>query len=289
LETAQPWPSLELRHLIGLPDFRSNGIIQHMTPTPQPRRGFAATLFLLAGVILILAGAVTGLASAPPPDNAVPPNYGEAAPPLLPTVTALPAEGQSAPEPQVLPDTANQAAMPAPSAPQTAIVPTPTAEPDPASMIPRRLIIPAIELDAPIETVGWHVINGVSTWDVPDHFAAGWLKTSALLGQPGNTVLDGHHNINGEVFRRLVDLRIGDELEVYAGNTVILYKVTTRQILKERDQPLEVRLKNAQWIQPTSDERITLVTCWPYTTNTHRLIIVAKPIANDRMKGAPQS
>lgn len=256
-----------------------------MTGTSQPRRSLAANLFLLAGAILILAGAVTAFASVPPPESAVPPDYGEAAPPLRPTVTALPAEGQIAPAPVELPDTTNQV----PALPRVPIVPTPTAVPDPADMTPRRLVIPAIDLDAPIETVGWHVINGASTWDVPDHFAAGWLKTSALLGQPGNTVLDGHHNIAGEVFRRLVDLRVGDKLEVYAGNNVFFYKVTTRQILKERDQPLEVRLKNAQWIQPTEDERLTLVTCWPYTTNSHRLIIVAKPVAGDDTEGKPQS
>ena len=249
-----------------------------MTGTSKPRRSLAANLFMLAGVILILAGAVTGLASAPPPDDAAPPNYGEAAPPLLPTVTALPAEGQIAPAPLELPDTAAQVpATQVPSPPQGPIVPAPTATPNPADWVPRRIIIPAIDLDAPIETVGWHVINGVSTWDVPDRFAAGWLKTSAGLGQTGNTVLDGHHNIAGQVFRRLVDLKPGDEIDVVANGEVFTYKITTRQILKERDQPLEVRLKNAQWIQPTTDERLTLVTCWPYTTNTHRLIIVAKP------------
>jgi len=261
-----------------------------MTSTSQPRRSLAANLFLIAGTILILAGAVTALASVPPPDSAAPPDYGEAAPPLRPTVTALPAEGQIAPAPLELPDTTNQASSGAvPALPRVPIVSTPTAVPDPADMTPRQIVIPAIGLDAPVETVGWHVINGVSTWDVPDHFAAGWLKTSALLGQSGNTVLDGHHNIGGEVFRRLVDLRVGDELEVYAGNNVFFYKVTTRQILKERDQPLEVRIKNAQWIQPTEDERLTLVTCWPYTSNSHRLIIVAKPVDGDRTEGKPQS
>lgn len=261
-----------------------------MTSTSQPRRSLAANLFLTAGAILILAGAVTALASVPPPDSAAPPDYGEAAPPLRPTVTALPAEGQLALAPVELPDTTNQVSSGVvPPLPRVPIVPTPTAVPDPADMTPRRLVIPTIDLDAPVETVGWHVINGVSTWDVPDHFAAGWLKTSALLGQPGNTVLDGHHNIGGEVFRRLVDLRVGDELEVYAGNNVFFYKVTTRQILKERDQPLEVRIKNAQWIQPTEDERLTLVTCWPYTSNSHRLIIVAKPVAGDGAEGKPTS
>jgi len=38
-----------------------------------------------------------------------------------------------------------------------------------------------------------------------------------------------------------------------------------------------VRRQNARWIAPTTDERLTLVTCWPYTGNSHRLIIVAKP------------
>lgn len=258
-----------------------------MTSTSQSRRSIAANLFLLAGAILILAGAVTAFASVPPPDGAVPADFGEAAPPLRPTVTALPAEGQSASAPVELPDT--DALVPAAQAPRVPIAPTPTAVPNPADLTPRRLVIPAIDLDAPIETVGWHVINGASTWDVPDHFAAGWLKTSAQPGQPGNTVLDGHHNIAGEVFRRLVDLRVGDELEIYAGHTVFLYKVTTRQILKERGQPLEVRIKNAQWIQPTKDERLTLVTCWPYTTNSHRLIIVAKPVDSDHAEGKPKS
>ncbi len=54
-----------------------------------------------------------------------------------------------------------------------------------------------------------------------------------------------------------------------------------RKILPDRGQPDEVRRENARWIQPTEDERITLTTCWPYTSNTHRLIIVAKPLPPD--------
>jgi sortase A len=39
----------------------------------------------------------------------------------------------------------------------------------------------------------------------------------------------------------------------------------------------EKRLENARWIGPFPDERLTLVTCWPYTNNTHRVIVIAKP------------
>lgn len=147
---------------------------------------------------------------------------------------------------------------------------------------PDRIVIAAIGLDVPVVVVGWHVeqIGGAaaSVWDVPDWRAAGWLKTSAAAGQPGNTVLDGHHNIKGQVFRRLVDLKPNDTIDLYADSTVYRYAVTEKHLLLDRDQPMAVRIANAQWIQPTTDERLTLVTCWPFTNNTHRLIIVARPL-----------
>lgn len=237
-------------------------------------RSCATYVFVLAGLILVIAGASTLLGSARDLLGAAPDNFGEAAPPLRPTVTPLPVEGQMIAAPVHLPE------APPTSGPSSydwsALRATPTPI-DPSSQVPRRLVIAAIDLDAPIETTGWHTINGVSEWDIPDHFAAGWLKTTAPLGQIGNTVLTGHHNIAGEVFRRLVELKPGDQITVYSRDEVFDYTVITRKILPERGQPDEVRLKNAQWIQPTSDERLTLVTCWPYTTNTHRLIIVAKP------------
>jgi len=48
-------------------------------------------------------------------------------------------------------------------------------------------------------------------------------------------------------------------------------------ILEERDAPVEQRLENARWLARSEDERLTLITCWPPESNTHRLIIVAIP------------
>jgi sortase A len=122
-------------------------------------------------------------------------------------------------------------------------------------------------------------VNGqpVSSWIVPDSFAAGWHSTSALPRDAGNTVLNGHHNINGEVFRDLEDLQPGDEIIIQTGDKTHHYAVTERHILEEKYQSAEVRRQNAQFIMPTDDRRLTLVTCWPYTNNTHRLVIVALP------------
>ena len=166
--------------------------------------------------------------------------------------------------------------------------PAAASTPSAAGAAPTRIVIQAIQLDVPVETVGWHVERGASVWDVPNRRAAGWLKTSAPAGQPGNTVLDGHHNIKGEVFRYLVSLKPGDAIDLYAGEKVYHYAVTEKHILPDRDQPLQVRIANAQWIQPTADERLTLVTCWPYTNNTHRLIIVARPVLSASANQTPE-
>ncbi len=151
-------------------------------------------------------------------------------------------------------------------------------------MMPERIVIPAIHLNAPIEEVPYRLVKDDTTgmvlqqWSVPDKFAVGWQANSALLGVKGNTVLDGHHNVYGQVFRYLVDLVPGQIIEVTSGKTVFTYAITNKMILRERNEPLSVRFANARWLLPSNDQRITLVTCWPYTSNTHRLIIVAVPI-----------
>lgn len=89
-------------------------------------------------------------------------------------------------------------------------------------------------------------------------------------------MLSGHHNIKGQVFRNLKDVRVGDALAIYAGDAAYAYVVTERMILREVGQPVAQRLANARWIGPFADERVTLVTCYPPWANTHRLVVVAR-------------
>lgn len=114
-------------------------------------------------------------------------------------------------------------------------------------------------------------------WTAPDGFAVGWHSSSALLYQNGNTVLNGHNNIYGEVFRTLVDLEEGDLIYVYSNTRERMFIVSNKMILPEQYESLQTRMENARWIQPSEDERLTLITCWPYQGNSHRLIIVAVP------------
>ncbi|GAB4454249.1 MAG: hypothetical protein Kow0031_36340 [Anaerolineae bacterium] len=167
--------------------------------------------------------------------------------------------------------------------PQPDQQPPPPGDPAPAgsAAAPTSLVISSIGVQSDIVPVGWSVIqkDGLeySIWQVAD-YAVGWHKTSAPLGQPGNTVMAGHHNVNGEVFRDLVNVEIGDKITVYGGDKAYEYVVDFKTIVKEKGEPVDVRQRNAEWIAPTNDERLTLVTCWPYTNNTHRVIVVARPI-----------
>lgn len=147
--------------------------------------------------------------------------------------------------------------------------------------IPEWIRIPAIDLEAPvIPAVAVEVKvdeTNVVQYLVPEKFAAGWHENSAPLGVTGNTVISGHHNAYGKVFENLVDLRKGDEIVMLSDNKQFSYKVAARLILPEKDQPLSVRMENARWMLPSDDERITLITCWPRNSNTHRLVLVALP------------
>jgi len=208
--------------------------------------------------------------------------------PTDPAPTATPSIAGSTPE--LLPDWTVEAPYPEPtptSVPPTPALPTPTPTPTPtrppqAEQPPTRIVAPAIDLDAEVVSMGWELLdrNGtlVTEWVVPEK-AAGWHMNSALPGHLGNVVLSGHHNIEGKVFRYVVDLEPGDEITLYVDDTPYVYAVTEKYILKEAGMPLAVRKKNAQWILPTFDERLTLVTCWPYEWpgNSHRVIVVAKP------------
>jgi sortase A len=202
-------------------------------------------------------------------------------PPAAPT--PLPAPPTATPEAQP-PDqyplpTPTATATPEPAPPPPAPAPNPV--PAGGNGVPTRLVIPSVGIDTKVIPVGWQMVeqNGhqYSIWQVAD-YAAGWHETTAHLGQPGNTVMAGHHNVNGEVFRDLVNVEVGDKVTVYAGDQKFEYVVDLKTIVKEKGEPIEVRQRNAQWIASTTDERLTLVTCWPYTNNTHRVIVVAKPL-----------
>lgn len=149
--------------------------------------------------------------------------------------------------------------------------------------VPRVYIlrIPKLDLEAPVVRVEESQIqlerNVVTQVYVPHSFAVGWNENSAPVGSSGNTVFVGHNNIYGEVFRDLWNLQSGDEIIVQTGSGDRSYLVSRVITLDENSLAIHERIENASWIQRTPHEQLTLVTCFPYSSNTHRLIVVAYP------------
>jgi sortase A len=266
-------------------DQRPDNTRPHVHPDAAPAiRRWLSTGLIVAGLLMLAGGGIMAyetlvVEAVPPPPLGLDENP-------LPVITdsALPTAEQAAYEvstPTPVPTV--QATGPLRGTQDTLAgpPPSPTATPiPPAADPPTRIEAPAIGLDAKIVPVGWKEIDQdgqkVSVWEVAD-YAAGWHKNSALPGQDGNVVLSGHHNIKGEVFRYVVDLKPGDVITLYADERPYTYTVVSRFVLKDKGEPAAVREQNARWIGPFPDKRLTLVTCWPYTNNTHRVIVVAKP------------
>ena len=141
--------------------------------------------------------------------------------------------------------------------------------------------IPKLELYAPVIAVypQAKTIDGVAVNQlyVPNAFAVGWSAESAPVGEGGNTILVGHNNEYGEVFKNLWDLEVGDQIIIHTASRERTYIVKETAMFQEFGEGISTRQKNAAWINPTRDERITLITCWPYFSNTHRFVIVALP------------
>lgn len=243
---------------------------------------FSARWMILAGLVLFIGGlanAVYNGVRQPPAALDIPVDSGDALGQGFAPLNVPDSQSQDVLAPTVVGEIATATPTIAPAVTlEAGPLPTPTPL---QGYVPDRIVIPEIGLDAPVIPAKTRLIKYFGKiyeqWVAPDEFAAGWHEGSAMLGLPGNTVLNGHHNEFGEVFGGLVDLKEGDLIEVYSGTKLFVYEVRLKMILRELGEPIEVRYENARWIAPSEDERLTLITCWPKTGNSHRLIIVAFP------------
>ncbi len=138
-----------------------------------------------------------------------------------------------------------------------ASLPTP-APITPSPRSPTRIVIPAIGVDAPIiQGTDWEALKK----------GVGHHPGTPNPGERGNMVLAAHNDIYGEIFRDLEKLRPGNEIWVYAGSQAYRYIVVQKQIVL----PTQVEV-----MAPTHDPVVTLITCYPYLVDTHRLVVVGE-------------
>ncbi|HEV3460661.1 MAG TPA: sortase [Candidatus Dormibacteraeota bacterium] len=198
--------------------------------------------------VLLAAGVLVVLASTPGAMLVRPAHPVEAPRTVLAITSTTPAPSPTAVSASQLPAAAQPNAV-------AAIVP-PTA-------VTGRVSIPRIGIrNAPIHDRGTDS-KGVML------IAPGYSVTRYAFSAPfgtGNTVLYGHDDIQGNIFGRLYDLKAGDTIQITVGSVVQTYRVTGHQIVL----PTEVSV-----LAPTSDVRLTIITCWPFNVDTKRWIVTA--------------
>jgi sortase A len=134
--------------------------------------------------------------------------------------------------------------------------PLPTPAPGPELAL--RIRIPAIGVDHP-------VVQG-DDWEQLK-LGVGQHVGSADPGQPGNLVLSAHNDIYGEIFRHLDRLAAGNEVILSTASRDYTYVIEGMQIV----EPADV------WVMgPTSTPQLTLISCFPFRINTHRIAVFGR-------------
>jgi LPXTG-site transpeptidase (sortase) family protein len=147
---------------------------------------------------------------------------------------------------------------------------------------PDHIWIDRIRVNAKIEQVGPGKALDPSTveWAAPNSRAVGWHNNSGRMGEGRNIVLNGHNNIYGAVFRKLYTLKPGDTIRLGAGDLIKTYRVEEVTRVAERDLSVAERAASAaRFINPAEDDRLTIVSCWPEWSNSHRVYVLARPVA----------
>lgn len=134
-----------------------------------------------------------------------------------------------------------------------ASLPIPT--PSPAHAV--RIQIPAIGVDAP-------VVMGDGEEQLKK--GVGQYLLSPDPGEPGNIVLSAHNDIYGQIFRDLDKLQPGDEVILFTSTQAYVYIVQQTQIV----EPTQVEV-----MAETSEPVVTLISCYPYMVDTHRIAVTA--------------
>lgn len=134
-------------------------------------------------------------------------------------------------------------------------MPIPTEGPEQAILIE----IPSIELKAPVvEGDDWESLKQ----------GAGHHVGSANPGESDNCIISAHNDIYGEIFRDLSDVSLDNEVFIHTANgQVFRYVVTQKRII----EPEEVSV-----MYPTSSPVLTLISCYPYGIDSHRIVVIAE-------------
>ena len=181
------------------------------------------------------------------------------------------------------------AAAPQPAAPVKLAIPQVAARSSLPQLPPLRLavappddrvIVSRLNIHAPIHEPQIDM-NDVGDWSDIERQIQDALKDgvvhfpgSGRFGQIGNAFITGHSSYypwdDGrykDVFALLPKVLVGDEVDVWSGGKEYIYRVTDT----DKVQPSQTEV-----LAPTTDKRLTMMTCYPVGTSLKRFIVTAE-------------
>jgi sortase A len=123
---------------------------------------------------------------------------------------------------------------------------------------------------------GWQprvVVEGVTAADLakgPGHYPG-----TALPGQVGNFAVAGHRATHGNGFFRMNEMRPGDAVVVEAADRWYTYRVLSARLVDPSDIAVIDPVPDRPGQAPT-ERLLTLTTCDPWYSATHRLVVAAR-------------
>lgn len=160
-------------------------------------------------------------------------------------------------------------------------IPSPTSQPPsgpdggpPDASAVTRIVIPAMNLDTVVKFVPFSgktwLIGGLKQ-------EVAWMGDTSWPGLGGNTGLAGHIDLadgSAGPFWNLGQLKNGDEVRLYAGGRVYIYRVRGKVDVDESDLSV---------IEPSDHPQVTLITCsgWDSAVRAYlrRLVVFADFVA----------
>lgn len=130
-----------------------------------------------------------------------------------------------------------------------------------------QVVIPSINVDLPI-------YHG-TTPDVLDKGVGHLFGTALPVGGPStHTVLTGHTGLSAAtLFDHLTDVRVGDAFYLHVAGRHLKYRVDDIRVVL----PNETATLN----KVEGEDLATLITCTPYSVNSHRLLVTGERVEMD--------
>lgn len=121
----------------------------------------------------------------------------------------------------------------------------------------------------PSASINLMLVEGTAAKDL--NWGAGHMTATPMPGEVGNCAIAGHRNYTfGSYFSRLGEVSAGDRITVEYNKANYTYEVY---------EVLTVLPDDTSVLKQTDDTILTLITCAPKGSNTHRLIIHAKAVS----------